>query len=228
MSASHIDGADDEPLRVRDAAHRDVDTLYKSNLGDHSLDSAKGLIGEADGAHLDAKSAVPAGDGVADEEPLYVNAKQYQRILKRRAARQRIERKRRIDIARTTLKNAKDAGEMDLSSFDLTKPYQHESRHKHAMRRPRGPGGRFLTAEEIKAKEEQEEQEQEQASGEPGIILDERDTSHETAGLAGHEDAKHAFGFDQDETWALHEQDDSARRDGHVDQDDLELLNFDV
>ncbi|CEH13741.1 TRANSCRIPTION FACTOR NF-Y ALPHA-RELATED [Ceraceosorus bombacis] len=121
MSASHLDGADDESLRVRDAAHRDVDTLYKGNLGDHSLDPAKGLVGEADGAHLDAKSTVPAGDGIADEEPLYVNAKQYQRILKRRAARQRIERKRRIDIARTTLKNAKDAGEMDLSSFDLTK-----------------------------------------------------------------------------------------------------------
>ncbi|KXN90224.1 Transcriptional activator HAP2 [Leucoagaricus sp. SymC.cos] len=59
-----------------------------------------------------------------DDEPLYVNAKQYFRILKRRVARTRLE------------------------------PYLHESRHKHAMRRPRGPGGRFLTAEEIAAQKQ--------------------------------------------------------------------------
>lgn len=116
-----------------------------------------------------------------EDEPLYVNPKQYNRILKRREVRTRMEEKRRrteeairtgrLDVNKLAngrelaarvgaiLDNGDD-GSVDDGTGQRT--YQHESRHKHAMRRPRGPGGRFLTAEEIKAKDAAE-QEQEQA-----------------------------------------------------------------
>jgi hypothetical protein len=63
----------------------------------------------------------------SSEEPLFVNSKQYHRILKRREARQRYEQQQQ-----------------------KTK-FMHLSRHLHAKKRPRGPGGRFLSSAELEA-----------------------------------------------------------------------------
>jgi hypothetical protein len=73
--------------------------------------------------------AVPAPTA---PRPTFVNAKQYRRILKRREARAKLEEYYRKKQARKREMQEK-------------KPYMHESRHRHAMKRPRGPGGRFLT-----------------------------------------------------------------------------------
>merc|ERR1712137_1055349 len=82
------------------------------------------------------------------EDPLYVNAKQYSRILKRREARAKLEAEYKL--------------------LKTRQPWLHKSRHKHAVNRPRGPGGRFLSAEAKKklaqkeAENSQNEDEQEE------------------------------------------------------------------
>lgn len=84
----------------------------------------------AQGAHMQQQQPDTPVNSQAPR-PTFVNAKQFQRILKRREARAKME-----EFYRSRRQSQK-------------RPYMHESRHRHAMKRPRGPGGRFLTKDEL-------------------------------------------------------------------------------
>ncbi|CAG2109331.1 unnamed protein product [Medioppia subpectinata] len=81
------------------------------------------VVPGAGGLQTVQRIPLPGAAEFLEEEPLYVNAKQYHRILKRRQARAKLEADGRIPKER--------------------RKYLHESRHKHAMNRVRGEGGRF-------------------------------------------------------------------------------------
>ena len=119
--------------------------------------NAPGVILQGDPGLPQAMAAPPTMKATQPvPTPTYVNAKQYNRILKRREARHRLEEfyaRKRLSRGKDDGKRGKkrpkgkvsNGGNGDGTDEDGRRTYLHESRHRHAMKRPRGPGGRFLT-----------------------------------------------------------------------------------
>ena len=89
--------------------------------------------------------AAAAAAAAAAAPPVYVNAKQYEAILRRRAARAKHE----LKYNKIGAVFSPTGGKKNGTGEEKRKPYMHESRHNHARRRIRGPGGRFLTQKEL-------------------------------------------------------------------------------
>lgn len=95
------------------------------------MDQCYGLFSTY-GAQATGRMLLPLN--FTDDGPIYVNAKQYHGILRRRQSRAKAE--------------------LENKAIKARKPYMHESRHLHALRRARGCGGRFLNTKSTNSRKE--------------------------------------------------------------------------
>ncbi|KAK9353212.1 CCAAT-binding transcription factor (CBF-B/NF-YA) subunit B-domain-containing protein [Lipomyces doorenjongii] len=174
MAEDDEDDLEEELNRHEQEAEQLYDTSPTSSLPS-PLHGGPTAINHTAQSHI-TESQVQQQPPDESDQPLYVNAKQYHRILKRRLARAKLEESLKVSKGR--------------------RPYLHESRHKHAMRRPRGQGGRFLTAAEVAEKEREEQRLREDQSRTSG----EGDGSANGFVAIGETNAKVIRGVPKDET----------------------------
>ncbi|CAL9157424.1 unnamed protein product [Musa hybrid cultivar] len=97
---------------------------FEQGFGHSYVDQFYGLYATYGTQAMNGRMLLPMD--MTTEGPIYVNAKQFHAILRRRKARAKAQKENK--------------------SIKVRKPYLHESRHLHAMRRMRGCGGRFLNS----------------------------------------------------------------------------------